>query len=95
MTGIDTNWFFWNNRLESTTALIKDYDYIVFDFLSKDNITGSMAFWMDMALGDVNTTTMDANGTRSREDVIYIFDTQGDLVSGALVKDVKYTLLLN
>ena len=85
----------WSNRLQSTESQIKNYDYLLFDFMPTELITGDITFWMDMAQPNLNTTVLKPDGTRLfNQDRIYIFNSLKELVTGSLNAGEIYTIVI-
>lgn len=87
-TGVETSP--WANRLQSNNPLIKDYDYLVFNLLLTEALTTPTHLWMDM----LSVTTLNADGTRDTENLVYIFNAEKELVTGALSPGAEYTFVV-
>jgi hypothetical protein len=80
----------WANRVQSSEAIIKSYDYLVFDLILTEALTGPMLLWMDM----LSVTNFNSDGTTDTEGLVWIFDQEKALVSGALTPGVEYTFVI-
>ena len=80
----------WANRLQTQEAEVKGLDVFMFDIVLTEALTTDVIFWMDM----LSVTTLYNDGTRNTNDILYIFDGSGNLVTGALAPDQMYTIAL-
>lgn len=91
-TGISTN--AWSSRLQTDQASISAFDYIVFDILLTAELTSPVTFWMDLSVGDINVFTLQPDGTVSKTDRLYIFNENGESVTGTLSPNITYTFII-
>ena len=84
----------WSNRIEATNPEIKQYDYMIIDMMLREALTAPVNFWMDLATGDVNVTILQADGTRTDNGRLFIFNSAKELVTGALNIDEIYTFVI-
>lgn len=80
----------WANRLQTQEADVKGLDVFMFDMVLGEALTSDIIFWMDM----LSVTTLYSDGTRNTNDLLYIFDASGNLVTGALAANQVYTFAI-
>ena len=80
-------------ELKQSSLEIKKYDYMIFNVMLRETLSSPIIFWMDMAVGDVNVTSLEADGSRDNSR-LHIFNAANEMVTGALDINVIYTFVL-
>ena len=80
--------------LETNQVEIKSYDYMFANVYLTEALTKTTHFWMDMAVGDLYVTALNANGTRTDNGRLFIFNSAKELVTGALNINEIYTFVI-
>lgn len=87
-SGSNTN--SWANRLQTTDPNVKGLDYIVMTLSFGSTLTADINFWMDM----LKLTNMNSAGAFTRENIITIYDSNNEVVTGALAANTAYTFVI-
>lgn len=77
----------WNNRLKAP-QIYEKYDYLMFEMLLEEDQTFDIVFWMDAP------TTYNALEGGLTSDKVKVYNENGSLVSGTLVKNTIYIVVI-